>query len=49
LKDKTVRGKLSEKEIDEALNPANYLGTAVRQVELAVEKTRKERAGRKVK
>jgi adenylosuccinate lyase len=49
LKDKTVRSKLSEKEIDEALNPINYLGTAVRQVELAVEKTRKERIGRKLK
>lgn len=49
LEDKTVCGKLSEKEIDEALNPANYLGTAVKQVELAVEKTRKERNGRKVK
>ena len=33
LKDKFVRGKLSEKEIDEALNPKNYLGTAVKQAE----------------
>lgn len=49
VKDKAVRGKLSEKEIDEALNPANYLGTAVKQVELAVEKTRKERGNRKLK
>jgi adenylosuccinate lyase len=49
VKDKTVRGKLSEQEIDEALNPANYLGTAVKQVELAVEKTRKERGNRKLK
>jgi adenylosuccinate lyase len=28
-----VRGKLSEKEIDDALNPKNYLGTAVKQAE----------------
>lgn len=49
VEDKTVRSKLSEKEIDEALNPANYLGTAVRQVELAVERTRKERNDRKLK
>jgi adenylosuccinate lyase len=28
-----VRGKLSEKETDEALNPKNYLGTAVKQAE----------------
>ncbi len=33
LEDKFVRGKLSEKEIDEALNPKNYLGTAVKQAE----------------
>jgi len=34
LEDELVRGKLSVKEIDEALDPRNYLGTAVRQVEL---------------
>jgi adenylosuccinate lyase len=33
LEDKFVRGKLSEKEIDEALNPKNYLGTAIEQAE----------------
>jgi adenylosuccinate lyase len=33
LEDKFVRGKLSEKEIDAALNPKNYLGTAVKQAE----------------
>ena len=37
LEDNLVREKLSEKEIDEALNPKNYLGTAIRQVELLVE------------
>ena len=33
LEDKFVSGKLSEKEIDAALNPKNYLGTAVKQAE----------------
>ena len=33
LKDKLVSNKLTEKEIDEALNPRNYLGTAVKQAE----------------
>lgn len=33
LEDKFVSGKLSEKEVDSALNPKNYLGTAVKQVE----------------
>ena len=33
LDDKVVSSKLSEKEIDSALNPKNYLGTAVKQAE----------------
>jgi len=33
LEDTFVRGKLTEKEIDDALNPKNYLGTAVNQAE----------------
>ena len=33
MQDKLVSSKLSEKEIDEALNPKNYLGTAVKQTE----------------
>ena len=33
LQDKFVSSKLSEKEINEALNPKNYLGTAVKQAE----------------
>ena len=32
--DKIVSSKLNEKEIDQALNPKNYLGTAVKQAEL---------------
>ena len=38
LEDKLVRGKLSEKEINEALDPKNYLGTAVEQAEKFAEK-----------
>jgi adenylosuccinate lyase len=33
VEDEFVRGKLTEKEIDEALDPKNYLGTAVKQAE----------------
>ena len=33
IQDKTVGSYLSEKEIDSALNPRNYLGTAVKQAE----------------
>jgi adenylosuccinate lyase len=33
MADKLVSGKLSEKEIDSALDPKNYLGTAVKQAE----------------
>jgi adenylosuccinate lyase len=33
LEDKFVSGKLSRKGIDQALNPKNYLGTAIEQAE----------------
>jgi len=33
LEDQLVHTKLTEKEIDDALNPSNYLGTAVKQAE----------------
>jgi adenylosuccinate lyase len=46
MEDSVVRRKLTEKEIDQALNPKNYLGTAVRQVELAVRKTKNMRRQR---
>ena len=46
LKDKLVHRKLSEKEIDEALKPRNYLGTAKEQVTRMVKKTIKERRAR---
>ncbi|HVP93483.1 MAG TPA: adenylosuccinate lyase [Acidobacteriota bacterium] len=46
LEDKFVSKKLSEKEVDVALNPKNYLGTATIQVENMVKKTMKERKAR---
>lgn len=46
LENKTACEKLSRREIGEALNPKNYLGTAVEQVELMVEKTQRERKTR---
>jgi adenylosuccinate lyase len=42
LEDKTVSELLSEKEIDEALKSKNYLGTATKQVDLAINRTMKE-------
>ena len=44
--DKTVREKLAKNEITRALNPHNYLGTALKQVDLVVEKTQRERKAR---
>ncbi|UCE96938.1 MAG: adenylosuccinate lyase, partial [Candidatus Bathyarchaeota archaeon] len=47
INDEKVRKLLIEKEIDEALDPKKYLGTAVEQVELMIKKTRQERQGYK--
>lgn len=38
-----VQELLSNKEIERVLNPQNYLGTALEQIEMVVKKTRKER------
>jgi adenylosuccinate lyase len=46
LEDKFVCKRLSEEEINAALNPKNYLGTAITQVESIVKKTMKERKAR---
>jgi len=46
LNNMIVRGKLSEEEINEALIPSNYLGTAETQVTLMVKKTSEERKAR---
>jgi len=42
LEDETVRKFLGEEEIEEALNPRNYLGTAVQQIEQTIQKTKQE-------
>ena len=46
LADSAVRERLSDKEIDSALNPENYLGTTLTQVEGALKKARLERKKR---
>jgi len=46
LEDKRVSKKLTKQEIGDTLNPGNYLGTAVKQVGLMVEKTKAERKTR---
>jgi len=46
LKNDLVKRTLSQKEVDEALDPRNYLGTAAEQVELAIKKTKQERQAR---
>jgi len=43
LEDKIVSRKLNKKEVDKALNPVNYLGTAKSQVDSVVKKTMEER------
>ena len=48
MEDNTARAKLNEKEIGNALNPHNYLGTATKQVELVIKKTRQERKAREL-
>jgi adenylosuccinate lyase len=44
--DKIIREKLTRGEIARALSPYNYLGTAVRQIDLVVKKTQRERKAR---
>jgi adenylosuccinate lyase len=46
LEDKIVTRKLTEKEIDFALNPKNYLGTTKKQIENVIKKTMRERKAR---
>jgi len=47
LEDKTIREKLNEKALDKTLNPENYLGTAVKQIDFVIKKTRHERKTRR--
>ena len=42
----TAHKMLSEREVDEALDPQNYLGTAIKQVEFVVKATKRERKAR---
>ena len=46
IENRAITERLSKKEIDEALDPKNYLGTALKQVENIVRKTGKERNAR---
>jgi adenylosuccinate lyase len=46
LTDKTISRKLTEKEVAVTLNPRKYLGTAFKQVDLAVKRTAAERKAR---
>jgi len=43
LEDKVVVSKLSEEEVDKALNPHNYLGSAITQIDVIISMTRHER------
>jgi adenylosuccinate lyase len=46
LEDKTVGAKLSKADVDRALNPRNYLGTTLKQIDFVVKKTVLERKER---
>ena len=46
VENSTVKEFLSQLEIENALDPQNYLGTSPKQVELVIEKTRQERKTR---
>ena len=43
MENEAVQELLNAKEIEEVLDPRNYLGTAIEQIELVVKKTRQER------
>ncbi len=47
VENNAVRKMLSECEIDAALDPRNYLGTAIKQVEMVVKRTKRERKARR--
>jgi len=46
VENRKIRKLLTEKEISDALDPKKYLGTAFKQVELIIKKTRQERRAR---
>jgi len=41
--DSTVKRLLTSKELDQVMNPRNYLGTAIQQIDRVIKKTEKER------
>ncbi|RJX15812.1 adenylosuccinate lyase [Candidatus Bathyarchaeota archaeon] len=47
LSDENIKKMFDEKELKEILEPANYLGTTIEQIEAAIKKTRMERETRK--
>jgi len=49
IEDKGIRKILGEEEVDKALNPWSYIGTAIEQTRLALAKTREEREIRGLK
>ncbi|MEM3010352.1 MAG: adenylosuccinate lyase [Candidatus Bathyarchaeia archaeon] len=49
LEEDAIRKMLNEKEINEALNPRNYLGTAKQQIKLAINETNVEKVARRIK
>ncbi|MEM2557458.1 MAG: adenylosuccinate lyase, partial [Candidatus Bathyarchaeia archaeon] len=49
LNNETIRKFLSEEEVSEALDPKNYLGTTIEQIENAIKITRLERLERGLK
>ncbi|MEM2896581.1 MAG: adenylosuccinate lyase [Candidatus Bathyarchaeia archaeon] len=46
LESSFIKNFIDEKELEEALNPKNYLGTILEQIETAIDKTIKERKAR---
>jgi adenylosuccinate lyase len=46
MENEAVQELLNAKEIEDVMDPRNYLGTATKQIELVIEKTRKERQAR---
>jgi adenylosuccinate lyase len=46
MENEAVQELLNAKEIEEVMDPRSYLGTAAKQIELVIEKTRKERRAR---
>jgi adenylosuccinate lyase len=46
MENEAVKELLNVKEIEEVMDPRNYLGTTTKQIELVIDKTRKERRAR---